>query len=206
MTFRDAMKEFSHQKESITQAKLAEIASGILAKKKIIIDNHYSPAEVFSALAKSIIECQNTGVLPAEVKRLSPFGPKQMPPIQPETKMAQRTQVFDMAREALAIIIESNALPHQLLLEDKAIGTGSLLALFSELFLSLRSELIPREFVIRPFDAHPTENLEAIVKSVEGCKSWPVHREDLDMSHLVEMTKMQLWTLKPALRTDKDSF
>jgi hypothetical protein len=205
-TFSDVMKEFSYQRESITQAKLAEIASRILAEKKIIIDDYYSPAEVFSALAASIIECQDTGILPAEVKRLSPFGPKQMPPVQPKTELAQRTQVFDLAREALTFIQESNVLPHQLLIGRKAIGTGSLLALFSELFLSLRSELIPREFVIPSFDAHPTEHLEAIVKSVEGCKSWPVHREDLDMSHLVEMTKMQLWTLKPALRADKDSF
>ena len=205
-TFSDVMKEFSYQRESITQTKLAEIASRILAEKKVVIDDDFSPAEVFFALAASITECQDTGVLPAGVKRLSPFGPKEMPPVQPEIELAQRTQVFDLAREALAIIKESNILPHQLLLENKAIGTGSLLALFCELYLSLRSELIPREFVIPSFDAHPVANLEAIVKSVEGCKSWPVHREDLDMSHLVEMTKMQLWTLKPAHRTDKDSF
>jgi hypothetical protein len=205
-TFRDVMKKFSFQRESITQTKLAEIASRILAEKEVVIDDDFTPAEVFFALAASITECQDTGVFPAEVKRLSPLGPKEMPPAQPEIELAQRTQVFDLAREALAIIKESNALPHLLLLDDKAIGTGSLLALFCEMFLSLRSELIPREFVIPSFDAYPIDNLEAIVRSVEGCKTWPVHREDLDMSHLVEMTKMQLWTLKPARRADKDSF
>jgi hypothetical protein len=34
---------------------------------------------------------------------------------------------------------------------------------------------------------------------VAACKEWPVHREDLEMSHLIELTKLQLWTLKPAL-------
>jgi hypothetical protein len=34
---------------------------------------------------------------------------------------------------------------------------------------------------------------------VRRCKGWPVHREDLDMSDLVEMTRLQMWTLKPAL-------
>jgi len=33
-----------------------------------------------------------------------------------------------------------------------------------------------------------------------GVKSWPVHRPDLDMEKIVEMTKLQLWTLKPAHR------
>ena len=159
---------------------------------------------MFSALVTAIIECQNTGIFPAEVKRLSPFGPNQMPPIQPEIELTLRTQVFDLAREALTMINESNMLPHQLMLDGKAIGTGSLLALFCDLYLSLRAELIPREFVIPSFDAHPVANLEAIVKSVQGCKSWPVHREDLDMSRLVELTKLQMWTLKPALRSVKE--
>ena len=202
--FRDVIKKFSHQNESITQAELAAIASRILAEKEIVIDDHYSPAEVFYALVASIVECQDTGILPAEAKRLSPFGPVQMPPVRPEKDTALRSQVFDLAREALAIIKSSGILPHLLLFDDKAIGTGSLLALFSDMFLSLRAESIPAEFEVPAFDAHPVENLDAIVKSVEGCKSWPVHREDLDMSHLVEMTKMQLWTLKPALRAEKD--
>jgi peptidoglycan/xylan/chitin deacetylase (PgdA/CDA1 family) len=162
-TFSDAMRIFSHQKESITQAKLAEIALRILAEKKVVIDEYYSPAEVFSSLIASIIECQNTGILPAEVKRMNPFGPRQMPPVHPEIDLASRAQVFDLAREALEIIKKSNMLPHQLLLDDKAIGTGSLLALFSEMFLSLRLESVPVKFVVPSFDAHPVEYLEAIV-------------------------------------------
>jgi hypothetical protein len=195
--------KFSHQKEFITQPKLAEIASRILAEKKVVIDDHYSPAEVFYALAESISECRTTGTLPMEVKRVSPFGPRQMPPIQPEINLVLRAQMFDLAMEALAIIREKDSLPHHLMLDNKTIGTGSLLALFSEVFLSLRAESIPKEFVIPSFDAYPVDNVEAILKSVEGCKSWPVHREDLDMGHLVEMTKMQMWTLKPAQRIDK---
>jgi hypothetical protein len=126
-----------------------------------------------------------------------------MPPVQPEIGLVFRARVFDLAQEALAIIKESNTLPHHLMLDDKMIGTGSLLALFSEMFLSLRAESIPEEFVIPSFDAYPVDNVEAIVKSVESSKSWPVHREDLDMDHLVEMTKMQMWTLRPAQRIDK---
>ena len=202
-TFSEVMPKFSHQKEFITQAKLAKIASRILDEKKVVIDDHFSPAEVFYALAESISEFQATGTLPAEVKRVSPFGPKQMPPIRPEINLVLRAQMFDLTLEALAIIREKDSLPSHLMLDNKTIGTGSLLALFSEVFLSLRAESIPGEFVIPSFDAYPVDNVEAIVKSVEGCKSWPVHREDLDMDHLVEMTKMQMWTLKPAQRIDK---
>lgn len=202
--FSEVMKVFSFQKESITQMNLAEIATRILAEKKVVIDDYYSPAEVFAALAESIVRCQNTGVLPGEVKRRSPFGPSQMPSVKPGMNVASRAQVFEFAREALGKIMGSNMLPHHLLLEDKSIGTGSLLALFCDAFLALRSESIPPQFSVPSFDAYPVENLEAIVKSVQGCKSWPVHREDLDMSQLIELTKMQLWTLKPAHRRDRN--
>jgi len=205
-TFSDVMKKFSYQMESITQMKLAEIATRILAEKKVVIDDFYSPAEVFYALVESIIEFEVSGDLPKNVARQSPFGPVLNPIVQPEVKRISNARAFDLAHYARAFIRIRNTLPHWLKLDDKRIGTGSLLALFSEMFLSLRADSVPEEFIILPFDAYPNDNLEAIVKSVEGCKSWPVHREDLDMTHLVEMTKMQMWTLKPAFRTEKESF
>jgi hypothetical protein len=127
-----------------------------------------------------------------------------MPSVRPEIGLATRAQVFDLAREASSVIEKSSMLPHHLLLESKAIGTGSLLALFCDMFLCLRAESIPGEFDVPVFDAHPADHLDAIEKSVEGCKSWPVHKEDLDMTKIIEMTKLQLWTLKPALRVDKE--
>ena len=48
------------------------------------------------------------------------------------------------------------------------------------------------------FDPYPTVNEESIISNVADAGEWAVHREDLDMSHLIEMTKLQLWTLKPA--------
>jgi hypothetical protein len=52
---------------------------------------------------------------------------------------------------------------------------------------------------VATFASYPTENEATIVDEVRQCKEWPVHREDLDMGDLVEMTRLQLWTLKPAL-------
>jgi hypothetical protein len=43
-------------------------------------------------------------------------------------------------------------------------------------------------------------NESEIVRAVRELKSWPVHRPDLDMEKIVEYTRLQLWTLKPAHR------
>jgi hypothetical protein len=197
-TFAELMERFSYQRKAVPQDALADIATRILTHKKVVIDDYYSPAEIFASLAESINEFRNTGILPREVKRRSPFGPAQIPPVRPEIDVAFKEQVFDLAADSMAFINKSNALPPSLMLDSHRIGLGSLLALFSEMFLSIAKGSVPGEFNISSFAAHPVDNLEDIVASVEGCKSWPVHREDLDMRHLVEMTKMQLWTLKPA--------
>ncbi len=197
-TFSDLIERFSNQRETMTQETLAGIVTRILTEKKVVIDDYYSPAEVFSGLVESVAEFGKTGILPSEIKRHSPFGPGQMPLMRPEIDVAFKDQIFDLAGESFAFIRKSNALPAWLMLDENRIGLGSLLALFSEMFLSIRKNSIPGEFNIPSFDAHPVDNLEYIVASVEGCKSWPVHRADLDMRYLVEMTKLQLWTLKPA--------
>jgi hypothetical protein len=78
------------------------------------------------------------------------------------------------------------------------IGTGSMLALFSELYLKIEDQNLPEQFSIISFEPYPSVNEEVIINGVATCKEWPIHREDLDMGHLIEMTKLQLWTLKPA--------
>ena len=79
------------------------------------------------------------------------------------------------------------------------VGTGSLLALFSAVYADVLEGGPAETYAVTPFAPHPTENEATIVEEVRGCKGWPVHREDLDMSDLVEMTRLQMWTLKPAL-------
>jgi len=64
-----------------------------------------------------------------------------------------------------------------------------------------RSVRRPRpEYDVPAFEPYPRTNETKIVGEVEGYKGWPVHRPDLDMSRIVEFTKLQLWTLKPAHR------
>ena len=50
-TSRDLTRRYSRQWEVITADELASIAERILEEKKVVIDDHYSPAEVFYALA-----------------------------------------------------------------------------------------------------------------------------------------------------------
>ena len=201
-TFRALKERFSTQKESISKKALGKIARKIMHEKKIIIDDFYSPAEVFGALATALNEYNENGKLPGEVKIIRPFGPRNMPPETPQTDVVSEKGLFILATESLEIINRDGHLPSALEIEGKKIGTGSLLALFANAYDNLLNEKHFAQWIVSPFDAYPHENEENIMREVAACKEWPVHREDLDMGHLIELTKLQMWTLKPAWEKD----
>jgi hypothetical protein len=108
--------------------------------------------------------------------------------------------VYRLAGEAADIINRTGTLPAWLSVGKVRLGTGSLFALFSAVFLDLNAKKPGRVYEAPAFEPYPRTNEAAIIREVEGYKSWPVHRPDLDMSGIVEFTRLELWTLKPATR------
>lgn len=197
-TYRSLMALYSHQKEFITAGELRTVAEKTVAEKTIMGDDYFSPAEVFAGLVKSIVAYAHDGSLPDRIKRISLLGPTEMPNAEPEISRVTVEQVYNLARRADDHINRTGALPSFLKVNNHRIGTGSLFALFSAVYLDMHSGNGAAEYSVHSFDAYPKTNEKAIIEQVMGCKSWPVHRRDLDMGRLVEMTKKQLWTLKPA--------
>lgn len=197
-TYRELADRFSDQRDSISREDLLNVAVRILDEKKVVIDDHYSPAEIFAALAESVVLFKRDGSLPEQLKIRRPYGPHEMPPGIPEIQLLNTGDVFLLAEEAIPVMEETNQLPPFLVREGKRIGTGSLLGLFSTLYLRINDQELPDQMEVVPVEPYPSVNEDQIIREVASCKSWPVHREDLDMDHLVEMTRLQLWTLKPA--------
>lgn len=203
-TFRELTERFSYQKEVISQEELVLLASRILEAKKVVADELFSAAEVFAALVESLYHYDVNQELPKQVKIRKPFGPLEMPTSNPEINMVPASGILELSEMAHVYIEKTNHLPAFLLSEGKKIGTGSLLALFSEMYIGIQNSSPPDRISTMAFEAYPSVNEENIISNVAACKEWPVHREDLDMSHLIEMTKLQLWTLKPALEADEN--
>ncbi len=197
-TFRALMARYSDQKEIITADELRVIAENTLQNKAIVPSDFFSPAEAFAGLAKSIIEFRDGGALPKNLKVIRPFGPPEMPGSQPEVSRVSLREVYELADTAARHIDRTGALPSALNVRNSRIGAGSLFALFSAAYLDLSSGTLPRDYEVPSFDAYPKTHEQEIILRLKNFKSWPVHRPDLDMTHIVEMTKMQLWTLKPA--------
>ena len=198
-TYRDLVERFGHQPETIKKARLAEIAQRILEEGEVVIAPDYSPAETFAALATALTAYGAEGRVPEEMECRRPFGPLQLPPRDPGVEEVTAAAALELAQRAHDAIAGGNHLPHAVAVDGAEVGTGSLLALFSAVYADVLEGGPAETYAVTPFAPHPTENEAAIVEEVRGCKGWPVHREDLDMSDLVEMTRLQMWTLKPAL-------
>ena len=197
-TYRDMIARFGYQPETIEKARLAEIAKRILEEGEVVIAPDFSPAETFAALTSALTTYGAEGRVPDQMDCLRPFGPLQPPPREPGVAEVTAEQALELAQEAHDVIASAQHLPHALAVDGGEVGAGSLLALFSTVYTDLLSGSLAETYTVAPFAPHPTENEAAIVEEVRGCQDWPVHREDLDMSDLVEMTRLQMWTLKPA--------
>jgi len=199
-TYRALMPLYARQKETLAGAELREIAGRTLKIKNLAPTENFSPAEAMAGLARSVAEYGRSGALPQSLVTDHPLGPMEMPPAQPEISRVKLEDVYRLAAEAADFIDKNGALPSSLGVGKSKIGTGSLFALFSAVYLDGRAGKLSPEYDVPAFEPYPRTNEADIIKEVEGYKTWPVHRRDLDMSRIVEFTKLQLWTLKEATR------
>ena len=197
-TISSLMERFSYVPDYIFKKDLERITAKIVADGKVVYDDVYSPAEVFSALSQSVYEYGVQGKLPGKLRRSSPLGPMVMPDEKPGLASVSMEQVFELAGASTEIIRNRGYLPSELSLGAASIGTGSLMHLFSSAYLDISAKNEQDSYEVIPFDGYPKEHEEEIIGEVFAYKDWIVHRTDLDMSHLAEITRMQLWTLKPA--------
>lgn len=197
-TFHDLMDRFSYQKDFITKQELKNYSENVIKNNSVVIDPYFSAAEMFEALTGSLNEYFREGTIPGKSERISVLGPMDIPDTVPGISVITGEQAGQLVREADSWITNYGYLPAWLSIGDKHIGTGSLLALFSQMYLDIRSGHPRESYHVLPFDPWPKENEQKIIAEVEACKDWPVHKPDLDMSNLVKLTRLQLWTLKPA--------
>ena len=197
-TYAEILKDFSHQKDQITQGELAKISEKVLNSGQMDFLEDYSWAEIFYALSFSISKSKENGELPDFVNVVRPFGPVNPPHVNPEAVEIPANQVWDLATQAIDYINANNHLPDRLVMNEMELGTKALLSLFCQSYNNILSGNGPSGITLTPISGFPDQQTNRIIQEVKDVKGWPVHRKDLDMRRLAEMTRWQLWTLKPA--------
>jgi len=207
--YRTLMPLYSRQNDKMTRDDLRTIAAETLRTGILAPRAGFSPAEAFAGLADAIsgsgglakmFDAPEKAALADSYDVRHPLGPLEMPLEHPEIARVSLKDVRALALEAGEFIRRTGSLPSFLNVGKTRIGTGSLFALFCVVYLDAGSGKLRPEYDVSAFESYPRTNEADIIGQVEGYKTWPVHRRDLDMSKIVEFTKLQLWTLKPATR------
>jgi peptidoglycan/xylan/chitin deacetylase (PgdA/CDA1 family) len=199
-TYRKLMELYGRHQETITRGDLRGIAAAALETKALAPTADFSPAEAFAGLAGAVAAYGTTGRLPAGSAVAHALGPLELPPAEPDVRSATIQEAFDLARAANEEIGRTGMLPAFLKVGDARIGTGSLFALFADVFLDLDAKRTRPTYDVPAFEPYPRTHEARILAETEGYKTWPVHKPDLDMSRIAGFTRLQLWTLKPARR------
>lgn len=197
-TFADLMKRFSYQKDFITLEELVNLSKRIVDENSLITDKYFSTAEIFSALATEINEFAENKKLSVKVNRTALLGPIEMPLEEPEILSVTKEQIESLAHFAVIYGSQNRKVPSNIEVEGKKIGAGSLLHLFSRYFLDCSNNMQKPNYSVSRFDPYPIE-YEKTIEDIESCKQWSIHKPNLDMSKIVYFTKLQFWTLKPAI-------
>ena len=201
-TYRELMDVFGRQKEIVTREELRDMARQALREKKLAPSPDFSPAEAFAGLAGAVAAARWSGKIPADQPTVHALGPKERPLVRPEAGRVTLAEAQGLARAAADHFAATGMLPSGLEVEGgRRIGTGSLFALFAAVYLDLDAGRARAEYDVPEFEAYPSANAAKITGEIEGYKTWPVHKPDLDMSRIVELSRLQLWTLKPARRS-----
>lgn len=198
--YRELMKIYSRRKEQVTGDELREFARKTVELEALVPSGDLSPAEAFAGLARAIAGYRKNGALPERLDVIHPLGPLEMPPAEPGVRQVALDDALSLAQAALDRVEAAGSLPTSLEIAGAPVGTGSLMALFCAVFLDLDSGRPRPDYEVPAFEPYPRTHEARIVGEIEGYKTWPVHKPDLDMSRIVELTRLQLWTLKPAHR------
>jgi hypothetical protein len=199
-TFRALMGLYAAQKKTLTAAELGDIAAAALRTQALSPSADFSPAEALAGLAEALAVYKKSGSLPKEIEAVRVFGPAEMPDASPQIDRLGREEILLLAETAVDHIRRTGALPANLPVGKARLGTGSLFALFAAVFHDLAAGHLRPVYDVVPFEPYPRTNEKAAVDLIQGYKSWPVHKPELDMTRIVEQTRLQLWTLKPARR------
>ena len=197
-TFRSLMDRYEGPKKTVTSSELKTIAADVLGTKALLPAADLSPAEILAALADFLAYHRAEGALPAYLDILHPLGPPAFPVEKAADGRLTPDDIYALAIQTGGEIRRTGSLPSDVPAGARRLGPGRLLPLFAAAYLDLAAGRMRAEYDSAASEPYPRTYEKAALDLIQGYKSWPVHKPDLNMARILAYTKLQLWTLKPA--------
>jgi hypothetical protein len=191
-------KELGRTVERIGREDLDTYAIAACASRDISVDDpRLSPAEAVDVLARAILAYVD-GAEPQSFSWRHVDGPPSAP-AEPGTEANLSWKAFCAGCAWIkAFIDRTRHLPGGIELDGVCLGIGSFYRAVCESFDRLRNQHTPVKVAFRPGSQIPAIADSIAHRTERGYRGWVIHKPDLDVTNLLELTRLQTWTLKPA--------
>ncbi|HYE06566.1 MAG TPA: hypothetical protein VEL07_13705 [Planctomycetota bacterium] len=182
----DLIRRYDGQRPHATHADLLAIASRIARERRVLFTDHFTAAELLVML------CRAVTAPAASYTRPTVLGPLAMPPVMPGPMDATAAAARAAAQRILEDVARTGHLPAAASMALGPAGVGTV-------FVALAQVLLGEERATGPQAAPYPLEAETIATDVAAeIVKWPIHPKGMDLAKLLEQTRLQCWTLKPA--------
>jgi hypothetical protein len=184
--------------ERIALEDLRDYAADNCSGSDISVDDpRLSPAQAVDLLVRAILAYAD-GTKPESFSCRHIDGPTATPVgHSSETKVCWKT--FLAACVWVRSFIErTGCVPAQIELDGVRVGLGSFYRAACESFVTLGSQHRPAEVTLLPGPQVPAIADTIARRTERGYRGWVIHKCGLETTKLLQLTRLQTWTLKPA--------
>lgn len=197
---RTINNSFAGENHPVSWSEVLQLAQAALDDPSIRVDNPLaSPAQTLDLLARAVLHLA-AGKPPAYLSLRTVLGPADAPPALENGVSVESEAGLELCRELVQHIALKGCLPTSLSVSGVAVGPGALLrGIAAALPKSKRGRKINR-FTFTPGTEEPAAAAALVEEGIYGMlPGWPPHKPDLRLDRLALHTRLQCWSLKPAM-------
>lgn len=194
----EAAKLFSTQPRTIYRDEMAAYGRQLEQAGGPILHTTFSPAELVTGMAESVLHYEAHGDVPYEIPRRDVLGPTTVPVTGRQVDLVTHEQLVAMSRELVQHVQTQGALPGNLHVDGLLMGLGQFAVAIGRSYAALsRYEKYARLCVLDT-SRYPAEAMR-IDNWIRNCvQEHRPYDPDFTCEKLALHARLQTWTIKPA--------
>ena len=184
-----------------SSSDLAAIAQAVTSRVSFQQRGDYalSASEIFELLTSYLARAavKNSDDLIALRLSQTPYGPSSAPPVLEKAIKVSGKQFLSTVLDVRDFLTVNHQIPNAVWLGSRSVAPQDYLVALAELSARLlRGGTLPDTVTIAPAQLVATEY---IARDSVKLWDWPIFPDGFHSAHLMELARLQAWTLKPAI-------
>jgi len=198
---RALSKRYAPENQMLTRLAVHRIAQRIADNLTLQTDDWLaSPAQALDLLARAILRMAQTDQKPNSIPLRTVLGPTLLPPILERPVSIGLKEMLEVCRKLVDFVSKNGQLPSSVIAGGVALGPGPILGTLARVFLGQDADQKPEKVTFQTGIEEPEIALRLAQEQVyERIPGWPPHADDLNLNNIALHTRLQSWSLKPAV-------